>query len=121
MRIDNSKRMIAKTRAERLASDRRRFRLPTNRLPPATHVDESRSILRDENLSASQSQIAKAHLALLLLSDVDGGLAERRWQNLPAPGSELHASSDAGSRHNRVAQLKAEPESVSEGEDSNRV
>src|SRR5712692_9009886 len=121
MRIDNSKHMIAKNRAERFASDRRRFRLPTNRLPPATHVDESRSILRDESLSASQNQIAAARPALLVPSSVDEYLAGRRWQNLPGPGSELHASSDACSRRSRGAQLKAEPASVAEDEDHNRV
>src|SRR5438105_5575373 len=121
MRIDNSKRMIAKTRAERLASDRRRLRLPTNRLPPATRVDESRSILRDESLSASQNQIAKAHPALLVPSSVDEGLAERRWQNLPGPRSELHASSDACSRRNRGGRLRAEPASVPEDANHNRA
>src|SRR5437870_9958058 len=120
MRIDNSKHMIAKTRAKRLASDRRRLRLPTNRLPPATHVDESRSILRDESLSASQNQIAKARPAPLVPSNVDEDLAGRRWQNLPGPRSELHASSGACSRHSRVAQLKAEA-SVAGDEDRNRV
>src|SRR5437660_12858560 len=99
MRIDNSKRMIAKTRAERLASDRRRLLLPMNRLTPATRVDESRSILRDESLSANRNQSAEARPALSPLSDVDEGLAATRWQSLPAPGAELHASSDACSRH----------------------
>src|SRR6266436_9719074 len=121
MRIGNSKRMIAKTRAERLASDRQRVRLPTNRLSPAMHVDGSRSILRDKSLSASQNQIAKAHPALLVPSSVDEDLAGRRWQSFRGPSSELHASSDACSRHSRVAQLKAEPASVAEDEDRNRV
>src|ERR1043166_1152212 len=121
MRIDNSKHMIAKTRAERLASGRRRFRWPTNRLSPAKRVDESRSLLRDGSLSASQSRIAAVRPALSLLSNVDEGLAARRWQNLPAPCSELHASSDACSRHSRGAQSKAAPASVAEAEARNRV
>src|SRR5437660_7069845 len=121
MRIDNSKHMIAKTPAERLASSRRCLRLSTSRLPPAKRVDESRSILRDESLSASQNQIAKARPAPLVPSNVDEDLAGRRWQNLPGPRSELHASSGACSRHSRVAQLKAEPASVAGDEDRNRV
>src|SRR2546425_2734764 len=113
--------MIAKSRAKTLASDRRYLRLPTNELPPTARVDESRSILRDESLSASQNQIAKAHPALLLPSNVDKGLAGRRWQNLPAPRSEPHASSDACSRHSHGAQLKAEPASVAEDGCRNKV
>src|SRR5436853_1061777 len=121
MRTDNSKRMIAKSPAERLASDRLPFRLPTNRLLPATRVDESRSILRDGSLSTSQNQTAAAHLSLLVPSGVDEDLAGRRWQNFPGPRSQLHASSDACSRRSRGAQLKAEPASVAEDEDRNRV
>src|SRR5438552_9875621 len=70
MRIDNSRHMIAKNRAERLASDRRRLLLPMNRLTPATRCDESRSILRDKSLSANQNESAEARPALSLLSDV---------------------------------------------------
>src|SRR6266404_9597619 len=121
MRIDNSRHMIAKNRAERLASDRRRLLLPTNRLPPATRVDESRSILRGESLSPSQNQIAAARPALSLLSGVDEGLAGRRWQTLPGPGSALHASSDECARHSRGAQSIAEPASVAKDEHRNRV
>src|SRR5260370_4235171 len=120
MRTDNSKHTIAKSRAERLASDRRRLLLPTNRLPPATRVDEPRSILRDESSSASQNQIAAAHSALSLLSDVDEGPAATRCQGFPAPGSALHGFSAACLPRNRGAQLKAEPASVAEDEDRNR-
>src|SRR2546423_6468240 len=105
MQSDNSKRNFEKSPAEKYALHRQCRPRSRNRSSQASHCDELRPILPDENSLTSQNRIGAGHPSAAILSNADTAPAETRSRNHQARSSLLPELRAICSRHNREVRL----------------
>src|SRR6266581_9263682 len=111
--------MFAKSQAEKSVSRQQRPPQRALRLDRAARDDAAQLILRDENLSASQSRNAAVHPPLSGRAGVDENPATPRSQSRRVPRPAPRASSAVCSRHSRAARLVAAPDALQARADRN--